>query len=190
MTSRSVHGDGLALGNPLLVAQHGQVALLAVRESISLCHEPAGKEGRFRRCHTEGGDGLLAGTHLERQLLGVMDFLGLRVKQLHAHHALDHPCRTVLDGCRESRLIAHTGEARQLCLEHELLARHDLVFQLTIPHVLRMRLGKETPGRQALGQGEGKGCHAVLVGADVRIEECGLGKVGARSLGRCTRLRT
>ena len=112
---------------------------------------------------------------------GLIDRLvGLRVDEPEPGLALHSLLACVEDAGRDGGLVALADEARHVGLYHHVLLGHGLALQVAVAHILRMRQAHEAPGGQALRQGELQADDTVLVGRQLRVEECCLVEVLAQ----------
>ena len=126
------------------------------------------------------GKGLFA-SGLERKALLAIDeqAAGGGIEDLIGQGAALGGVGEVADGGGKRGAVALAHEARQVALDHEVLAGNDDGVEHAVAHGAVMGQSSELPRGETLGEGEDKAHLATVVGAQCGLEVGRLGKVGA-----------
>ena len=113
-------------------------------------------------------------------LLTVDDLLRQGIEQDETNSAFHSLVCLIGDGSSYLSMVAHPHKTRQIRRQHKLLRCNDRCFQLASQHIFGVGITTETPASQTLRHGESNGYFALLVSAQVRIEEGCFCKIGAK----------
>ena len=164
--TRSVDIQQHTFRDALSVAQHRQIALLAIAERVTIGHHPNNQSFVFiRHIDVESDCEALASLYPEGLLLLANDLLRFRDEEFHPHNALHLLVEEVHQRGCQLHLIPHADETREVRLKHEFLAGHHLIGEASVIHFLGMRQTHELPFGQAFGQGELNAHFAIGIGA-------------------------
>ena len=164
--TRSVDIQQHTFRDALPVAQHRQVALLAIAERVTIGHHPNDQSFVFiRHIDVESDREALASLHPEVLLLLANDLLRFRDEEFHSHNTLHFLIGEIHQRGRQLHLIPHADEARKVRLKHEFLAGHHLVGEASVIHIASVCQTHELPFGQAFRQGELNAHFAIGIGA-------------------------
>ena len=165
----------------LLVAEYRQITLFAIAERIAIGHY-ANRQTFVLVAHleTEGHLTRFSGLHHKRRFLRQDDLFGIGHKDFHSCRSLHFLIGKVDERSRNVHLIAHPHEAWKIGLQHELLAGHHLVHEASVIHILGVCQAHELPFGKAFGKCKLDAHLTIDIRTELRIEEGGLCKVGAK----------